>query len=62
MRAAVKSATQIAASLIAQQSPEEPPEQLIVLLSPACSSLDMYASFAARGHAFVAAVREVCDG
>ncbi|MEO1576134.1 MAG: UDP-N-acetylmuramoyl-L-alanine--D-glutamate ligase, partial [Pseudomonadota bacterium] len=27
-----------------------------VLLSPACSSLDMFASFEARGDAFVAAV------
>lgn len=30
-----------------------------VLLSPACSSLDMYANFEARGDAFVAAVREL---
>ena len=31
----------------------------IVLLAPACSSLDMYANFAARGDAFAAAVAEL---
>jgi UDP-N-acetylmuramoylalanine--D-glutamate ligase len=30
-----------------------------VLLSPACSSLDMFASFAERGNQFAAAVRDL---
>jgi UDP-N-acetylmuramoylalanine--D-glutamate ligase len=30
-----------------------------VLLAPACSSLDMFTGFAARGEAFAAAVREL---
>ena len=32
-----------------------------VLLSPACASFDMFDGFAARGDAFMAAVRDVTD-
>ena len=33
-----------------------------VLLSPACASFDMFAGFADRGEAFVAAVKKVVEG
>jgi UDP-N-acetylmuramoylalanine--D-glutamate ligase len=33
-----------------------------VLLSPACSSLDMFRDYAHRGAAFAAAVKEIASG
>jgi UDP-N-acetylmuramoylalanine--D-glutamate ligase len=32
------------------------------LLAPGCASKDMYTDYAARGHAFVRAIRELASG
>lgn len=46
-----------AVALAAQHAPAK----AVVLLSPACASLDMYQNFEQRGDAFVRAVREQCS-
>jgi UDP-N-acetylmuramoylalanine--D-glutamate ligase len=48
----MEEAVQVAATVAAQQAHRSD----VVLLSPACSSLDMFANFEARGDVFVQAV------